>query len=153
MRNEVAAMPSATYGNQNGTSRRYRFTCALFSSFYSNILTQKFQNRGGISGRLRCGNRPMRPPGNRGSGGAGGGSRCRGRGRGRGGEGGEKVSTEDLDADLKSTMHEICKLIKDNLVNYEKLLFVLLSFSAYKIMSRWIVFLTDQIGMVFMLSM
>ncbi|GKD13949.1 hypothetical protein Tco_1198356 [Tanacetum coccineum] len=63
IRNEVAAMPFANYGNQNGASRR-----------------------GGIVGRLICGNRAMRPPGNKGSGGAGGGSRCQGRGRGRGGD-------------------------------------------------------------------
>ncbi|GJZ77264.1 DNA photolyase [Tanacetum coccineum] len=42
----------------------------------------------------------IRPQGDRGSGGGGDGNRGRGRGRGRGGERGEKVSTEDIDADL-----------------------------------------------------
>lgn len=78
MGNDAAAMPSANYGNQNGASRR-----------------------GGIMGRLRGGNRGMRPQGDRSSGGGGGGGRGRGRGRGRGAERGEKVSAEDLDADLE----------------------------------------------------
>ena len=52
-------------------------------------------------GRLRGGNRGMRPQGDRSSGGGGGGGRGRGRGRGRGAERGEKVSAEDLDADLE----------------------------------------------------
>nr|GEY41816.1 ribonuclease H-like domain, reverse transcriptase, RNA-dependent DNA polymerase [Tanacetum cinerariifolium] len=78
MRNEVAAMPSVNYGNQNASSKR-----------------------GGIMGRLRCGNRAMSPPCERGDGGAGSDSRCRGRGRGRGGERGEKVFVEDLNADLE----------------------------------------------------
>lgn len=82
MGNDAAAIPpSANYGNQNGASRR-----------------------GGIMGRLRGGNRGMRPQGDRGSGGSGGGGRGRGRGRGRGAERGEKVSAEDLDADLEKYM-------------------------------------------------
>nr|GEW19767.1 THO complex subunit 4A-like [Tanacetum cinerariifolium] len=78
MGNDAGARPSANYGNQNGASRR-----------------------GGIMGRLNGGNRAMRPQGDRVSGGGGGGGRGRGRGRGRGGERGEKVSAEDLDADLE----------------------------------------------------
>ncbi|GJT48825.1 THO complex subunit 4A-like protein [Tanacetum coccineum] len=81
MGNDAGARPAANYGNQNGASRR-----------------------GGIMGRLNGGNRAMRPQGDRVSGGGGGGGRGRGRGRGRGGERGEKVSAEDLDADLEKTM-------------------------------------------------
>ncbi|KAD5508565.1 hypothetical protein E3N88_16268 [Mikania micrantha] len=69
--------PNATNGNQNSAPRR-----------------------GGVMGRLRGGGQTMRAQ-RSGGGGGGGGRGGRGRGRGRGGERGEKVSAEDLDADLE----------------------------------------------------